>query len=47
MPAKTHADGLAMIGSSKTSAYFADRSILLGLIATANNRRSCDLPTFI
>jgi ABC-type amino acid transport substrate-binding protein len=35
VPAKTHADGLAMIDSGKTSAYFADRSILLGLIANS------------
>jgi polar amino acid transport system substrate-binding protein/glutamate/aspartate transport system substrate-binding protein len=35
MPAKTHADGLAMIDGSKTSAYFADRSILLSLIANS------------
>jgi ABC-type amino acid transport substrate-binding protein len=29
IPAKTHAEGLAMIDSGKTSAYFADRSILV------------------
>lgn len=31
-PAKTHAEGLAMLDDGKISAYFADRSILLFLI---------------
>jgi ABC-type amino acid transport substrate-binding protein len=35
LPAKTHSDGLAMLDDGKTSAYFADRSILLALIATS------------
>jgi ABC-type amino acid transport substrate-binding protein len=32
IPAKTHAEGLAMLEDSKVSAYFADRSILVSLI---------------
>jgi ABC-type amino acid transport substrate-binding protein len=32
IPAKTHTEGLAMLDDAKISAYFADRSILLGLI---------------
>ena len=32
IPAKTHAEGLAMLDNGRVSAYFADRSILLGLI---------------
>jgi polar amino acid transport system substrate-binding protein/glutamate/aspartate transport system substrate-binding protein len=32
IPAKTHAEGLAMLDDNKISAYFADRSILLFLI---------------
>ncbi len=32
VPAKTHADGLALLDEGKVSAYFADRSILMGLI---------------
>jgi ABC-type amino acid transport substrate-binding protein len=32
IPAKTHAEGLAMLDDDKISAYFADRSILLFLI---------------
>jgi polar amino acid transport system substrate-binding protein/glutamate/aspartate transport system substrate-binding protein len=35
IPAKTHTEGLAMLDEGKTSAYFADRSILLALIATS------------
>jgi ABC-type amino acid transport substrate-binding protein len=35
VPAKTHADGLAMLDDGKTSAYFADRSILLALLASS------------
>ena len=35
LPAQTHADGLAMLDDGKISAYFADRSILLGLIANS------------
>jgi polar amino acid transport system substrate-binding protein/glutamate/aspartate transport system substrate-binding protein len=35
VPAKTHADGLAMLDGGKTSAYFADRSILLALLANS------------
>ncbi|HME25184.1 MAG TPA: amino acid ABC transporter substrate-binding protein [Acetobacteraceae bacterium] len=35
IPAKTHAEGLAMLDDGKTSAYFADRSILLALIANS------------
>ena len=31
-PAKTHAEGLAMLDDGKVSAYFADRSILMNLI---------------
>ena len=33
VPAKTHEEGLAMLDDGKISAYFADRSILLGLLA--------------
>jgi ABC-type amino acid transport substrate-binding protein len=32
IPAKTHADGLAMLDDGKVSAYFGDRSILVSLI---------------
>ena len=32
IPAKTHAEGLAMLDDAKVSAYFADRSILVSLI---------------
>jgi ABC-type amino acid transport substrate-binding protein len=32
MPAKTHAEGLAMLEEGKVSAYFGDRSILVSLI---------------
>ena len=32
IPAKTHAEGLAMLDDGKISAYFADRSILVSLI---------------
>jgi polar amino acid transport system substrate-binding protein/glutamate/aspartate transport system substrate-binding protein len=32
IPAKTHAEGLAMLDDGKVSAYFADRSILISLI---------------
>ena len=32
IPAKTHAEGLAMLEDGKVSAYFADRSILVSLI---------------
>jgi ABC-type amino acid transport substrate-binding protein len=35
IPAKTHAEGLAMLDDGRTSAYFADRSILLALIASS------------
>jgi ABC-type amino acid transport substrate-binding protein len=35
MPAKTHAEGLAMLDEGKTSAYFADRSILSALLANS------------
>ena len=35
VPAKTHADGIAMLDDGKTSAYFADRSILLALLANS------------
>jgi ABC-type amino acid transport substrate-binding protein len=37
MPATTHAEGLAMLDGGKTSAYFADRSILLALIANSKS----------
>ena len=37
IPAKTHAEGLAMIDSGKTSAYFADRSILMFLVKDAKD----------
>jgi ABC-type amino acid transport substrate-binding protein len=37
IPAKTHAEGLAMIDSGKTSAYFADRSILVFIIKDAKD----------
>ena len=33
IPAKTHAEGVAMLEEGKISAYFADRSILVSLIA--------------
>lgn len=32
VPAKTHEEGLAMLDDGKISAYFADRSILVGLL---------------
>jgi len=32
IPAKTHAEGLAMLDDAKISAYFADRSILVSLM---------------
>jgi len=32
IPAKTHAEGLAILDDGKVSAYFADRSILISLI---------------
>jgi len=32
IPAKTHAEGLAMLDNAKVSAYFGDRSILVSLI---------------
>ena len=32
LPAKTHAEGLAMLDEGKVSAYFGDRSILVSLI---------------
>jgi ABC-type amino acid transport substrate-binding protein len=35
IPAKTHAEGLAMLDNGKISAYFADRSILLALLANS------------
>jgi ABC-type amino acid transport substrate-binding protein len=35
IPAKTHAEGQAMLENGKTSAYFADRSILMALIANS------------
>ena len=35
VPAKTHTEGLATLEAGKTSAYFADRSILLALIANS------------
>jgi ABC-type amino acid transport substrate-binding protein len=35
IPAKTHAEGLQLLGADKTSAYFADRSILMALIANS------------
>lgn len=35
IPAKTHAEGLAMLDGGTTSAYFADRSILLALLANS------------
>jgi len=35
--AKTHAEGLAMLEARKISAYFADRSILLGLKANSTS----------
>ena len=35
VPAKTHADGLAPLDEGKTSAYFADRSILQVLMANS------------
>jgi ABC-type amino acid transport substrate-binding protein len=40
IPAKTHAEGLAMLDDAKVSAYFGDRSILVSLIrdSTAPNK---------
>jgi ABC-type amino acid transport substrate-binding protein len=35
IPAKTHAEGLAMLDGGKISAYFGDRSILLALLANS------------
>jgi ABC-type amino acid transport substrate-binding protein len=36
IPAKTHAEGLAMLDAGKVSAYFADRSILVSLMRDSN-----------
>jgi ABC-type amino acid transport substrate-binding protein len=35
IPAKTHAEGLQLLENGKTSAYFADRSILMALIVNS------------
>lgn len=35
IPAKTHAEGLAMLDDGKVSAYFGDRSILVSLIGNS------------
>jgi polar amino acid transport system substrate-binding protein/glutamate/aspartate transport system substrate-binding protein len=35
IPAKTHSEGLAMLDDARISAYFADRSILVTLIANS------------
>jgi len=43
VPAKTHAEGLAMLDDGKTSAYFADRSILLALLANSKAPRDLKL----
>jgi len=37
VPAKTHAEGLAMLDEGKVSAYFGDRSILLVLVANSKS----------
>jgi len=37
IPAQSHAEGLAMLDSGKVSAYFADRSILLVLLANSKS----------
>jgi ABC-type amino acid transport substrate-binding protein len=38
VPAKTHAEGIAMLDDGKVSAYFADRSILLSLLKDIKTR---------
>ena len=43
IPAKTHAEGLAMLDSGTTSAYFADRSILLALLANSKAPQNLQL----
>ena len=43
IPAKTHAEGLAMLEDGKISAYFADRSILLALLAGSRSRERLGL----
>jgi polar amino acid transport system substrate-binding protein/glutamate/aspartate transport system substrate-binding protein len=35
VPAKTHNDGLAMLDAGQIAAYFADRSILMSLVASS------------
>ena len=48
IPAKTHAEGLAMLDDAKISAYFADRSILVTLIRNSKDPTRSDLwPTCI
>ena len=37
VPAKTHAEGIAMLDDGKISAYFADRSILVFLLKDSKN----------
>jgi ABC-type amino acid transport substrate-binding protein len=37
IPAKTHAEGLAMLDEGKISAYFGDRAILLSLMASSKD----------
>jgi ABC-type amino acid transport substrate-binding protein len=37
IPAKTHAEGVAMLDDARISAYFADRSILVSLIKTSKD----------
>jgi ABC-type amino acid transport substrate-binding protein len=37
IPAKTHAEGVAMLDDARISAYFADRSILVSLIETSKD----------
>jgi ABC-type amino acid transport substrate-binding protein len=36
VPAKTHEEGLAMLQSGRTVAYFGDRSILMSLVSKSN-----------
>lgn len=43
IPAKTHAEGLAMLDDARTSAYFADRSVLVVLIKNSKEAEKLTL----
>lgn len=46
IPASTHAEGLAMLDDGRISAYFADRSILMFLIASSKDPSKLFLGNF-